>query len=347
MSIGAVLFATACFSPNVSDEDGGLGVATESTTTAADSRTGGSATSESDAVTTTAPIPTSGTTTGPTRDTEETASLTTSEATAEPTGEDSRGPGPDPFCGDGNVDKGEDCDDGVENNGLDQSCLPDCNLNVCGDGNVGPEEACDDGEDDNVLVVGACAPDCSTVVEEKLISVGSFLAGGTLGQNPVATADGTCDAGRLAMFAVPGQREAAQAPFNSEDGTDWVLHPWTYYVNFSGEVVWATDATALLGVRSGVQEDLGAAIVSESSQTLFDFQILTGLNPDWTTSNANTCNGWTSSSETAMARFGEADTTDMPDMIHSFLGNCSDWSTSTNPPVVIWTDATGFYCVEQ
>lgn len=54
-------------------------------------------------------------------------------------------PAPDPFCGDGQVDADEQCDNGAENNGPGQLCNVDCGLNVCGDGDVSPDEACDDG----------------------------------------------------------------------------------------------------------------------------------------------------------------------------------------------------------
>ncbi|MBK8260422.1 MAG: DUF4215 domain-containing protein [Nannocystis sp.] len=86
-------------------------------------------------------------------------------------------PPPPPFCGDGNVDPGESCDDGDANandaactlacelatcgdghvqarveecdtgrdNGPGQPCKADCTANICGDGDKGPGEGCDDG----------------------------------------------------------------------------------------------------------------------------------------------------------------------------------------------------------
>ncbi|MCB9506481.1 MAG: DUF4215 domain-containing protein [Myxococcales bacterium] len=51
----------------------------------------------------------------------------------------------EPFCGDGNVDDGEDCDDG---NDVDtDECPNDCILSICGDGERGRTEECDDGND--------------------------------------------------------------------------------------------------------------------------------------------------------------------------------------------------------
>ncbi|MCA9634959.1 MAG: DUF4215 domain-containing protein [Myxococcales bacterium] len=65
----------------------------------------------------------------------------------------------EPMCGDGQVDMGEECDDG-ENNGDDKACTSECTNNVCGDGYVlaGVEE-CDDGNDDNA---DECVEGCKT-----------------------------------------------------------------------------------------------------------------------------------------------------------------------------------------
>jgi len=48
-------------------------------------------------------------------------------------------------CGDGQLDAGEECDDGAQN-GPDQPCYADCTLNGCGDGVIEAPEECDFGE---------------------------------------------------------------------------------------------------------------------------------------------------------------------------------------------------------
>ncbi len=64
-------------------------------------------------------------------------------------------------CGDGELNTGEECDDGPSN-ADDAACTAACKLAVCGDGLVGPDEACDDGnpvnEDDctNACTVAVC-----------------------------------------------------------------------------------------------------------------------------------------------------------------------------------------------
>jgi cysteine-rich repeat protein len=55
--------------------------------------------------------------------------------------------GEDPFCGDGNVDDGEECDDG--NNLDNDGCNANCMNEFCGDGIVQPDEECDDGNNDD------------------------------------------------------------------------------------------------------------------------------------------------------------------------------------------------------
>ena len=61
-----------------------------------------------------------------------------------------------PFCGDGVADSNEDCDDG--DNG-DDECPPTCVAPVCGDGHVwASQEACDDG---NTVDGDDCSADCT------------------------------------------------------------------------------------------------------------------------------------------------------------------------------------------
>ena len=68
---------------------------------------------------------------------------------------------PDPVCGDGVVDPGEQCDDGP-NNGPGKACNAMCQANACGDGDVGPDEQCDDGADNGDT--NSCKLDCTNNV---------------------------------------------------------------------------------------------------------------------------------------------------------------------------------------
>jgi cysteine-rich repeat protein len=69
--------------------------------------------------------------------------------------------GAEPFCGDGVVDPGEECDEG-DGNGPGRLCNAMCRLNICGDGDLSPAEQCDDGADNSDM--GSCKPDCTNNV---------------------------------------------------------------------------------------------------------------------------------------------------------------------------------------
>lgn len=99
--------------------------------------------------------------------TDDEVSTTTGEESSTTTGEGSSSSGGSssstteapPVCGDGMVDDGEVCDDGIDN-ALTGACLPDCTAASCGDGNIqdGVEE-CDDGNADDT---DACTSVCAT-----------------------------------------------------------------------------------------------------------------------------------------------------------------------------------------
>ncbi len=61
-----------------------------------------------------------------------------------------------PQCGDGQVDLGEECDDGNSFDG--DACTASCRLAKCGDGILGPGEACDDG---NTINDDGCTDTCA------------------------------------------------------------------------------------------------------------------------------------------------------------------------------------------
>ena len=120
--------------------DGGLGdgSSTGTTTSTSSSSTGAAeSSSASDA---------SSSTTTPTE-----SATTTTDASSSSTGAPA-------FCGDGELDSGELCDDGPGNS--DQAaCKLDCTPQTCGDGELGPGELCDDGNlDDTDECTSACLP---------------------------------------------------------------------------------------------------------------------------------------------------------------------------------------------
>lgn len=337
------LMGAACYSPNddvvptsatgdggssstSSDTDDGVASSAESASSA--SSAGSATTASSTTASSTSADPT---TADPSDSTGSSPTETSADAS---TGEPA-----DPYCGDGNVDPGEECDLGGDN-ALTAECRPDCNLARCGDGDVWQGgEGCDDGDGNNVLEVGACAPDCSRVIEEKVITGGNFIVGGgDFGNNPVAFVDSTCDPGYAAMFSVAGIREASESPYTGDGGIDWVLQPFTAYVNTDGELVWITDETPLLGVRAGDPVPLEAPVFLEND---FMVRYISGMNANWTTSGSNTCNGWSSDLETDEVRYG--DVTSTVDFLSDATTECDGWGPSNG----FFLNLTCVYCVEQ
>jgi len=166
----------------------------------------------------------------------------------------------------------------------------------CGDGVLDDDEVCDAG-DDNGVEAGDCAPDCSAQVQERTIVVAttnlaaSFASGS---DTVVGVLDDACvaefGAGALSMFVHGDERRATLGAYAGDGAIDWVLDPWTRYVNDADELVWVTESIALLGVDgSGDNHDLLHPLwVYVDNNPAF-----TGMNIDWTTQVDADCNGWT------------------------------------------------------
>jgi hypothetical protein len=205
------------------------------------------------------------------------------------------------------------------------ACSGECVLNVCGDGDPGPDEACDNGAE-NGEDLGDCAPDCSKLVESKLIVLSDADINGNLGADPVGTADSFCPAGYLAMFVFGDTRRATTAANEAEDSIDWVIQPWTQYLNADGLVVWQTGALPLLGVDGGVFTALMNPIGSSGG-------VYTGLAQDWTTLQQDNCNGWSVGTNGAGHNVGIAGSTSVGFINNGGVQTCEY--------------VNGFYCVEQ
>ncbi len=87
---------------------------------------------------------------GPTTTTMDPTTVTPTTLEPSTTEEPTTTAGPDPICGDGNVDAelDEECDEG-ENNDNNGSCTEDCKNARCGDGFIQDGEVCDDGDEGN------------------------------------------------------------------------------------------------------------------------------------------------------------------------------------------------------
>ena len=100
-------------------------------------------------------------------------------------------PPPPPFCGDGNVDEGEQCDDGNNTNG--DGCSNDCKIETpppppcCGDGHVDAGEQCDDG---NTVDGDGCSSTCQIEQPPQLCGNGVVDAGETCDDGNTVDGDG-------------------------------------------------------------------------------------------------------------------------------------------------------------
>ena len=173
--------------------------------------------STTDAASTTAPvIPTTGGEASTTADATTDATATTDTTTGETgdsseTGSSSTGPG---FCGDGQLDDGEACDDGP-NNADTAACKSDCTAQACGDGFLGPGEGCDDG---NTVGADGCSAVCiSEACGNNIVDGLEACDDGANGDND----DGCTDLCLLPacgdMFVQPSLGEACDDGPNNND----------------------------------------------------------------------------------------------------------------------------------
>jgi hypothetical protein len=199
-------------------------------------------------------------------------------------------------CGNGSIDPPEECDDGAtQNTGGYGKCNPNCTLGPrCGDGRINGSEACDNGPD-NGLGLGACNPVCTGLVRQKYVKV-SKMFGGTPGNltgdwDPLCQTEFGITYKSLIVVPVTGssRRIATITPYRGDGQVDWVLGPYTRYVNSVGDLIWATDEVRLLGVRNGRAAALQNPIQPGNADWAWG-----GFNDDWTASTDN-CTNWTSS----------------------------------------------------
>lgn len=119
---------------------------------------------------------------------------------------------------------------------------------------------------------------------------------------------------------------ATTIPFGNANAVDWVLRPYTYYVNSSENLIWVTRETPLLGVKNGAFVGL-ANPISQYTRT-----IISNLNPDGTLLETDNCEGWSGVDETFSTHIGFPPLSDA-----GFL----DYT------VVACGYLVAFYCVEQ
>ncbi len=90
----------------------------------------------------------------------------------------------DPGCGDGVLDTGEQCDRGENNSDtVPDACREDCTEPRCGDAVIDTGEQCDRGEDNNDSEPGGCRTDCSQSTVDATGGSGAEGGGGGSGDS--------------------------------------------------------------------------------------------------------------------------------------------------------------------
>jgi hypothetical protein len=151
--------------------------------------------------------------------------------------------------------------------------------------------------------------------------------GGDLDPDPVATADAACPEGYKALFAYGAYRRATTTANKVANPVDWVVQPYTYYVNENEQPIWITDDVALLGMRDG--EFVGL----ENSISGMTLTVFTGLKADWTTLATDNCEGWSLGTSSYSKHYGFAYDSGIEFLYSDDVSVCDG--------------SSAFYCVEQ
>ena len=122
-------------------------------------------------------------------------------------------PEPEPFCGDGNVDAGEQCDDG--NTDSNDGCSSTCNTEFCGDGIKQANESCDDG---NTVDGDGCESDCTvTPVPDPVCGDGTVDSGEQCDDGNLVSGDGCSSTCQNEVCADGNQPVISEIEYNRGD----------------------------------------------------------------------------------------------------------------------------------
>jgi cysteine-rich repeat protein len=127
-----------------------------------------------------------------------------------------------PFCGDGLLDAGEECDDGSQNSDTSpNACRVDCVLPDCGDSVIDSGEECDDG---NNIQSDGCH--LCTIITFKLCGNGALNPGEECDDGNLSSGDGCSNSCKIEVPPVcgdgqiKGQEACDDGNINAGDGCD-------------------------------------------------------------------------------------------------------------------------------
>lgn len=262
----------------------------------------------------------------------------TAESTGDPSPEDMP---PAPACGDGELDDGEQCDDGVEGNADTRFCKPDCTLNVCGDGALFVGwELCDEGAGNSDAYGSLCGASCEPGArcgdhklqpEFETCDLGPDN-GGRGGDDQGILCDASCKAQRLRGFVTNdgftgdlGGIFGADLKCRAAAEDAGLAEPQRFYAYLSTGDVDAKDRFLSNKVVAGLpfvfvtgpkfSDDFTALIksgplgegivVSEHGSTLYEVWVATNTAPGGLRFSPDQhCQGWTSAKPEHVGRVG-------------------------------------------
>lgn len=152
-------------------------------------------------------------------------------------------------CGNGTIDLGEVCDDGI-NDGAYGGCMAGCQEMAarCGDGHVDLEEACDAGEANGVY--GFCASDCS--------GIGEHCGDGVTQDLEVCDDGNRTDADGCNVDCRPSGEVRWTYSLATDDGE---------FSDTTAVAVAADGTSIVVGRRGGATEDLGYLVLLDPDGT--------------------------------------------------------------------------------
>lgn len=181
---------------------------------------------------------------------------------------------------------------------VDSTGVP--NPAVCGNAKVEDGEVCDQGMNPP-LEPGACLPTCDGTIPTKTIFATGSVAGDFTFNGTLAIADDKCkalageqglDGTFKAMISDGVTRVAATSAFDPSEAKDWVLHPYTAYLNPSLQLVSVTGPIPLLGVVPNADPNLpNLQLPLKNPINNGEVTVWTGLTSEWL-SATNNCGKW-------------------------------------------------------
>lgn len=219
-------------------------------------------------------------------------------------------------CGDGFVQPGEECDEGMgnANNG---ACTLACTNAECGDGFVGPGEACDGGmlnADD-----AACTSSCQAA---------------TCGDGLVWAGVEACDDGNEILFdGCNPDCVLAGSPYGSE--WEWEI-PWPTGADCNG--MWGTS-----GSDVWISQEYGVLLHYDGNEWTRAYPNPNTIYPHvFTGWSASPTDAWTGGHDQALLHWDGVNWTPVdspaPGTINDIAGSSSDeiWAVGPNIPVMMW-----------